>query len=142
MARLGRGRAGVGRARPVPFNWPYLADLKAAADAGIVRDDTAFFFNDFAENAGEYAAYFAAVGLAAWLWHRGQAPVRLVIATAFLLVMGLLLLSQDSQAHSVPLAVVAAFLFHEQLRRQSAAPALAWPCWSFRSPRSSARPPA
>ncbi len=108
----------------LPFNWPYLADLKAAADAGIVRDDTAFFFNDFAENAGEYAAFFAAVGLAAWLWHRGQAPARLVIATAFLLLMGLLLLSQDSQAHSVPLAVVTAFLFHEQLRRQSTAPAL------------------
>ncbi|MFI5032275.1 MAG: hypothetical protein ACHQPH_16400 [Reyranellales bacterium] len=108
----------------LPFNWPYLADLKAAADAGIVRDDTAFFFNDFAENAGEYAAFFAAVGLAAWLWHRGQAPVRLVIATAFLLLMGLLLLSQDSQAHSVPLAIVTAFLFHEQLQRQSAAPVL------------------
>jgi hypothetical protein len=106
----------------LPFNRPYLADLKAAADAGIVRDDAAFFFNDFAENAGEYAAYVAAVGLAVWLWHRGQASARLVIATAFLLVMGLLLLSQDSQAHSVPLAVVAAFLFHEQLRRQSAAP--------------------
>ena len=108
----------------LPFNWPYLADLKAAADAGIVRDDAAFFFNDFAENAGEYAAFFAAVGLAAWLWHRGLAPARLVVATAFLLVMGLLLLSQDSQAHSVPLAVVTAFLFHEQLRRQSTAPAL------------------
>lgn len=108
----------------LPFNGPYLADLRAAADAGIVREDTAFFFNDFAENAGEYAAFFAAVGLAVWLWHRGQAPLRLVIATAFLLLMGLLLLSQDSQAHGVPLAVVAAFLFHEQLRRQSAAPAM------------------
>jgi hypothetical protein len=108
----------------LPFNWPYLADLKAAAGAGIVRDDAAFFFNDFAENAGEYAASFAAVGLAAWLWHRGQAPARLVIATAFLLLMGLLLLSQDSQTHSVPLAVVVAFLFHEQLRRLSTAPAL------------------
>ncbi len=108
----------------LPFNRPYLADLRAAADAGIVRDDAAFFFNDFAENAGEYAAYFAAVGLAAWLWHRRQAPPRLVIAVAFLLVMGLLLLSQDSQAHGVPLAVVVAFLFHEQLRRQSTAAAL------------------
>ena len=108
----------------LPLNWPYLADLKAAADAGIVRDDTAFFLNDFAENAGEYAADVAAVGLAVWLWHRGQAPARLVVATAFLFVMGLLLLSQDSQTHSVPLAVVAAFLFHEQLRRQSAAPAV------------------
>jgi hypothetical protein len=108
----------------LPFNQPYLADLGAAADAGIVRDDASFFFNDFAENAGEYAAYFAAVGLAAWLWHRGQAPARLFFATALLLVMGLLLLSQDSQAHSVPLAVAAAFLFHEQLRRGSVAPAV------------------
>jgi hypothetical protein len=108
----------------LPYNWPYLADLEAAADAGIVRDDAAFFFNDFAENAGEYAAYVAAVGLAVWLWHRGEAPARLVIAAAFLLLIGLLLLSQDSQSHSVPLAVVMAFLFQAELQRQSTAPAL------------------
>ncbi len=108
----------------LPFNWPYLADLIAAARAGIVRNDAAFFFNDFAENAGEYAAWFAAAGLAAWLWRRQQAPLRLAVAAAFLPAMGLMLLSQNSQAHGVPLAVVTAFLFHAQLQRLQAPMAL------------------
>jgi hypothetical protein len=109
----------------LPFNRPYLADLFAAAHAGIVRDDAAFFFNDFAENAGEYAVWFAAAGLAAWLWRRGRAPLRLAVAAGFLPAMGLVLLSQNSQAHSVPLAVVTAFLFHAQLQRWQAPAALA-----------------
>ena len=115
----------------LPFNWPYLADLIAAARAGIVRDDAAFFFNDFAENAGEYAAWFAAAGLAAWLWRRQLAPLRLAVAAAFLPAMGLMLLSQNSQAHGVPLAVVAAFLFHAQLQRLQAPAALALAVLAF-----------
>jgi hypothetical protein len=115
----------------LPFNRPYLADLLAAAHAGIVRDDAAFFFNDFAENAGEYAAWFAAAGLAAWLWRRRQAPLRFAVAAAFLPAMGLVLLSQNSQAHSVPLAVVTAFLFHAQLQRRQAPSALALAVLAF-----------
>jgi hypothetical protein len=115
----------------LPFNRPYLADLLAAAHAGIVRNDAAFFFNDFAENAGEYAAWFAAAGLAAWLWHRRQAPPQLAVAAVFLPATGLMLLSQNSQAHSVPLAVVTAFLFHAQLRRQQAPAALALAVLAF-----------
>ena len=108
----------------LPFNRPYLADLFAAARAGIVRDDAAFFFNGFAENAGEYAAWFAAAALAAWLWWRRQAPLRLAVAATFLPVTGLMLLSQNSQAHGVPLAVVTAFLFYAQLQRRQAPAAL------------------
>lgn len=108
----------------LPFNWPYLADLIAAARAGIVRDDAAFFFNDFAENAGEYAAWFATAGLAAWLWRRREAPLRLAVAATFLPAVGLLLLSQNSQEHGVPLAVVTAFLLFAQLQRWQAPAAL------------------
>ena len=109
----------IGAALPVlPFNRAYLQDLLAAAQAGIVRDDAAFFFNDVAENAPEYAPYLAAVGVAGWLWHRREATARLLIATTFLLLASFALLSQNSQAHGVPLAVVATFLFHEQFRRQ------------------------
>lgn len=102
----------------LPANRPYLADLLAAAEAGIVREDAAFFLNDFAENAAEYAPYFAAVCIAAWLWRRGLAPARLFIATCFLLAGSLALLSQNSQSHDVPLAVVIAFLFYEQFRQR------------------------
>jgi hypothetical protein len=109
----------MGAALPaLPFNWPYLEDLVDAAQAGIVRDDAAFFFNDFAESAAEYVPYFAAVAVAAWLWRRGDASPRLFIATTYFLLASLALLSQNSQSHGVPLAVVAAFLFHEQFRRQ------------------------
>jgi hypothetical protein len=100
----------------LPYNWPYLEDLAAAFKAGIVRDDAAFFFNDFAENMPEYAPYFALIGVAAWLaWHR-LAPLRLFIATTVLFVASVALLSQNSQSHGVPLAVVTAFLFAEQFR--------------------------
>lgn len=108
----------------LPANRPYLADLVAAADAGIVRDDAAFFFNDFAGHLPEYAPYFAAVGLAAWFWRRGDAPARLPIAMGSLLLASLLLLSQNSQSHGVPLAVVSAFVLHDHLRRRRIAPAL------------------
>jgi len=108
-----------------PTHRPYLADLKAAADAGIVRNDTAFFFNDFAENLGEYAPYLAGLGLALWLWRRGVAPFRLPAAAAFLLSGGIALLSQNSQDHGVPLAVVIAFLFWDTLRERPLALRLA-----------------
>lgn len=100
----------------LPFNWRYIEDLRGAAQAGIVRDDAAFFFNDFAENVPEYAPYFAMIGIAAWLWHRRLAPARLFIATTVLFLASVALLSQNSQSHGVPLAIVAAFLFCEQFR--------------------------
>lgn len=107
----------IGVALPMlPFNAPYLADLRGAAQAGIVRDDAAFFFNDFAGNMPEYAPYFAAIGISAWLWARRLAPARLFIATTFLFFASVALLSQNSQSHGVPLAVVAAFLLCEQFR--------------------------
>lgn len=102
----------------LPFNWPYLGDILDAARAGIVRDDAAFFFNDFAENAPEYAPYVAAIGIAAWLAWQRLAPIGLPIAVTFLFAASVALLSQNSQAHGVPLAVVGAFLLHEQFRRQ------------------------
>jgi hypothetical protein len=100
----------------LPYNWPYLDDLAAAFEAGIVRDDAAFFFNDFAENMPEYAPYFAMIGISAWLWARRLAPARLFIATTVLFLSSVALLSQNSQSHGVPLAVVATFLFCEQFR--------------------------
>jgi hypothetical protein len=99
-----------------PFNQPYLGDLVDAARAGVVRDDAAFFFNDLAENAGQYAPFIAAVGVAAWLWWRGSASIGLPLASAFLLLAALALLSQNSQAHGLPLALVIVFLLYGTLR--------------------------
>jgi hypothetical protein len=111
----------AGIALPVaPFNWSYIADLMDAVRAGVVRDDVSFYLNDFADNAAEYAPYFAAVVSAAWLWWRGVVPLRVPAASLFLLGAGLGLLSQNSQSHGVPLAVVIAFLFYQTCRRRAA----------------------
>jgi len=107
-----------------PFNRLYLADLLATVQAGVVRDDVSFYFNDFAENAAEYAPYFSAVGIALWLWWRDKSPLGVPVAAAFLLLAGLGLLSQNSQSHSVPFAVVIAFLLYQALQRLQAATVL------------------
>ena len=99
-----------------PFHRPYIADLIDAARNGILRADTAFFFNDFAANAAQYAPYAAAFAIAAWLWWRGSAPLALPAAALFLPAAALGLLSQNSQAHGLPLALVIAFLLYDALR--------------------------
>jgi hypothetical protein len=103
---------GVGIAL-APFSAPYIADLVGAARAGVVRTNSVVYLTEFAENAAQYAPYFAAIAAALWLWWRGSAPLNLPVATAFLLFAGLALLSQNAQAHGVPLAVVIAFLFYQ-----------------------------
>jgi len=100
----------------LPHNWPYLVDLFAAARAGGTRDSLAAHLNDFLANAAEYAPYAAALAIALWMWRHGTAPLRLPVATGFLLVATALLLSQNSQAHGLPAAVVVAFLFYDVLR--------------------------
>lgn len=99
-----------------PGNQPYVDDLVDAARNGILRTDTAFFFNDVAENAAQYAPYAAAVGIATWMWWQGAASFALPVAAVFLPAAALALLSQNSQAHGVPLALVVAFLLYDALR--------------------------
>jgi hypothetical protein len=104
----------------MPYNWPYVADLLAAAQAGGIRDNLANHLNNFLANAAEYAPYAAAFAVALWMWRHGTAPFRLPVATAFILVAGGLLLSQNSQGHGLPAAVVVAFLFYDVLRQRKA----------------------
>jgi hypothetical protein len=99
-----------------PFNWPYLTDLFAAASAGGVRNSIGAHVNNFLGNTAEYAPYATAFAIALWMWSQGTAPLRLPVAIGFLLVMGGFLLSQNTQAHGLPAAVVAAFLFYDILR--------------------------
>jgi len=100
----------------LPYNWPYIADLLAAAGAGGVRNSVANHLNNLLANAAEYAPYAAAFAIALWMWRHGTAPLRLPVATAFLLITGAALLSQNTQAHGLPAAVVVAFLFYDVLR--------------------------
>jgi hypothetical protein len=104
----------------LPHNWPYIADLLAAIRAGGIRNSLGAHLNNFLANAAEYAPYAAAFAIALWMWRHGTAPLRLPVATAFLLITAALLLSQNSQAHGLPAAVVVAFLFYDVLRERKA----------------------
>lgn len=107
-----------------PYNHDYLADVLGAVQAGGVRDSLDNHLMNFFAYADSYAPYVVALAIAAWLWWSGCAPLRLPLATAFLLAAGAFLLTQNAQPHGMPLAVVIVFLFVDQLRQQRAAPLL------------------
>jgi hypothetical protein len=101
-----------------PYSHPYLADLWANTAAGGVKNNYVLQFNYFLSNATEHAAYIALVATAGWLWRRGEVALSVPLAAAFLVGMGWLLLSQNSQFNGVPLPVVAALLLYEALHRR------------------------
>jgi hypothetical protein len=99
-----------------PYSQAYLADLYTAAVADGVKANYVLQINYFLSNATEHALYLALVAAAVWLWWHGVAPLRVPVAAAFLVAMGWLLLSQNSQWNGVPLPVVVALLLYEVLR--------------------------
>jgi hypothetical protein len=101
-----------------PWNDPYLADIVAAARAGAVRNSISFHLNNLLAHAEGYAAYAALFAVAAWLWLRGLAPLRLPLAIAAILGAGLLVLTQNQQLHGLPLGIAAAFLLYAELHER------------------------
>ncbi|HKU94747.1 MAG TPA: hypothetical protein VJR58_05700, partial [Vineibacter sp.] len=101
-----------------PVNRAYWADLFAAAGAGQVRGVSTDYFDNFLQYKAEYAPYFAALAVALWMWRRKDAPLRLPVATGFILAAAAALLSQNAQVHGLPAAVVIAFLFYALLRER------------------------
>jgi hypothetical protein len=99
-----------------PHNQPYLADILGWATSGAVRKAATLHFNNFVAAIGQYAPYLAAVAVGAWMWWSGRAAFRLPLTLVFLLVMSLLLLSQNSQAAGMPSAIVVLFVLYDQLR--------------------------
>lgn len=99
-----------------PHNQPYLADILAWATSGAVRKAATLHFNNFVAAIDQYGPYLAAVAVGLWLWWSGRATFRLPLTLAFLLVMSLLLLSQNSQAAGMPSAIVVLFVLYDRLR--------------------------
>lgn len=99
-----------------PYNQAYLADILAWATSGAVRRAAMLHFNNFVAAIGQYGPYLAALAVAAWLWWSGRVTYRLPLTLLFLLVMSLLLLSQNSQAAGMPSAMVVLFILYDRLR--------------------------
>lgn len=99
-----------------PHNQAYLADILAWATSGAVRKAATLHVNNFVAAIGQYGPYLAAVAVGAWLWSSGRATFRLPLTLVFLLVMSLLLLSQNSQAAGMPSAIIVLFILYDRLR--------------------------
>jgi hypothetical protein len=98
-----------------PYSYPYLADLWNATLAGGIRPPRVALWT-FLPGAMQHAPYAAALVAAVLVWFRGEAPLRLPAAMAFVMAIGLVLLSQNAEPDGVPLGVVMAFLIYDHLR--------------------------
>jgi hypothetical protein len=101
-----------------PWNHPYLLDILHAAAAGAVRNSLSFHLNNFFANAEGYAPYAAGLVVAIWMWARGLAPMRLPLAIAGILAIGVFVLSQNHQSYGLPVGIVIAFLLYDQIRER------------------------
>jgi hypothetical protein len=101
-----------------PYSHPYLNDLRATTAAGGVKNNYVLQMSYFLSNGTEHVVYIALVGAAVWLWRRGMVPLRVPLSAAFLVGLGWLLLSQNSQFNGIPLPVVVALLLYEILRER------------------------
>lgn len=99
-----------------PHNQPYLGDILSWATNGAVRKAATLHFNNFVAAIDQYGPYLAAVAVGLWMWWSGRATFRLPLTLLFLIVMSLLLLSQNSQAAGMPSAIVVLFVLYDRLR--------------------------
>ena len=97
-------------------NQAYLSDILAWSTSGAVRKALGLHFNNFVSAVGQYGPYFAAVVVALWMSWSGRATFRFPLTLLFVLVMSLLLLSQNSQSAGIPSATVVLFALYDQLR--------------------------
>jgi hypothetical protein len=103
-----------------PWNRPYLADILDWSTSGAVRNSLVLHFNNFVAAIGLYAPYLAAIAVAGWMWVFGRASFRFPLTLAFLFVVSLALLSQNSQAIGLPTGIVMLLILYDRLRRHFA----------------------
>ncbi len=103
-----------------PWNRPYLTDIHDWSTSGAVRNSLLLHFNNFIAAIALYAPYLAAIAVAGWMWVFGRASFRFPLTLAFLFVVSLGLLSQNSQALGLPTGVVMVLILYDRLRRHFA----------------------
>lgn len=103
-----------------PWNRPYLTDILDWSTSGAVRNGLLLHFDNFVAASALYAPYLAAIGVAGWMWVFGRASYRFPLTLAFLFVLSLGLVSQNSQALGLPTGVVMVLILYDRLRRHFA----------------------
>ena len=99
-----------------PHSQPYLADVTGAASGGAVRSGVFVQLNRFFAYPMDSAPYVGMSLAAIGLWWSGRAPLELPVAVLFLIGAGAALLSQNAQAHGLPIAIVIVFLLYGQFQ--------------------------
>ena len=98
----------------------YLADVWAAARTGYTRSSIADQVLSMVSHHTGFAVYAVVVMFVVWLWRRGRAPAESIFGSLMVLGVGMFVLSQNSRAGDIPVALVPFFLICRTLWR-------AWP---------------
>lgn len=100
-----------------PWNRAYIGDILDWSSAGAIRHGLSMHFNNFVAAIGLYTPYLAAIAVAGWMWVFGRASFRFPLTLAFVFVVSLALLSQNSQAVGLPTGIVMLLILYDRLRR-------------------------
>lgn len=95
-----------------PWHWRYLRNVWSA---GYERTDVAAHLNTVLAGRFEYTVYLAVILVLVWLWQRGWAGIEAAITATVLLGIGVLVLSQNSQAGDIPLGLVIVLILYDRL---------------------------
>ncbi|UYN93438.1 MAG: hypothetical protein KIT25_15410 [Enhydrobacter sp.] len=112
-----------------PYNWPYLADIFTAIEAGAVNNDIRALTVRLFDNVPELSLVAIAALTALGLWRSGDIPLRLPAAVILLVVTAAAMLSQNTQTQGLTLSVTIAFLLYDYFRgnrSEGRAPARLW----------------
>ncbi len=99
-----------------PYNWPYLADVFLAVDAGAVNNDSRALIVRLYDNVPELSLVAIAALIAIGLWRSGDVPPRLPAAIVMMIAMAAAVLSQNTQTQGLTLSVTMAFLLYDHFR--------------------------
>lgn len=99
-----------------PDNAPYLDDIFGAVAAGAANGDPVAFASLLFDNVSELCLLVIGMLIAAWLWRRGEAPVRLPLAASLLMAVACGVMLQNTQERGLVLSVVVALLLYDHFR--------------------------
>jgi hypothetical protein len=104
----------------LPYNRAYLSDIWTATTSGYLRAEPGDLVVSFLTNKAEYAILCGGVLFLVWLWMRRHASITKPLGAVVVLVLGLFVLSQNSQAGEIPVGIVIFFVIYQVLRQSSA----------------------